>query len=176
MGTLVHSSNPFRPSSSKGDRLQYDDTNDFLGKVESSNDPICGYDEHIVGKRRLSRRAVRLNNPDKEEDELLLFHSATQGTEIATEQPTKDGEYVEDEILRQPDSEWIPPIDFIPEEDMEYYDNVYDPEDEDNSLLTKSPEEQGEIEKEIKELYRVLPRLNEEYHIFDRLGTGKSNG
>jgi hypothetical protein len=86
------------------------------------------------------------------------------------------------------------PVTIAPDEDMDeellvfsdsgvaYQDEAMDDEDdalwseeefeEENSIYFRSPEERREIEAEIEDLQRAVPRLKEDYDIIDRLGTG----
>jgi cell division control protein 7 len=44
--------------------------------------------------------------------------------------------------------------------------------EEENSILLKPPDEQADIQTEIEDLERAVPRLSSDYKIVDRLGTG----
>ena len=51
--------------------------------------------------------------------------------------------------------------------------SVPDSDDEENSLQAKPPDEQEEILDEINELHQAMPELEDDYKVFDRLGTGE---
>lgn len=132
----------------------------------SSIDPIIAYDAvEQSTTRRFSHQQKRLNDPDCLEDELNLTTSQQQETQEIAE--------VEEDL----DEETIM---HSGEQEDEYMDNTMmledaeelDSDDEELTLFKKCEEEQEEIKEEIEDLKSVLPGLERDYKIFDRLGTG----
>ena len=71
------------------------------------------------------------------------------------------------------DEENLETIEGYHDDDMEE-EAFWDEEEfeEEHSIYFKTAEERHEIEAEIQDLQRVVPRLKEDYEILDRLGTG----
>jgi cell division control protein 7 len=159
--------------------IRYNEIDFHPAPVErSSEDPICGYTlEQTAGSRRLSRRASRLNNPDKGEDEISMSHSIQRAENLeTTEEPgmenDEEGEDTDLTVGFDYDRCYDYKEDHGHDMDQEE-EELFDSEDEEGSLLRKPSDEQAEIREEIDDLNSLIPGLSQKYRIFDRLGTGE---
>ena len=157
----------------------------------SSDDPLAGYQveeyqNHILNLfpamtpkvRRssfapaptLAERGVAHEQiPDDESDDELVIVNSDHDEMMQIKPVERPLEVADedDEILGEGND--VPPDTLPEEEDNE----VEEPEtDEEMTILLKSQEEQEEISEEIADLEEVVPRLQKDYRIVDRLGTG----
>lgn len=183
-----HSSNPLEVHTSDSHNQRLHRTlNRAAGREDDdgeSDDPISGYDpqqmsgywQHLQTVRPAmktrqggphgTRSSVRL---DRDED-------MASDDELALPIPGKvlDQMSVAGGLQHGEDEVQMDYVDYSDEEEEEEEEEETEScsEDEETTLLQKTPEEQLEINTEINELITSVPQIDEDYHLVDRLGTG----